>query len=81
MQYNLYLAPIMKFAAGIDGEPAVENMAAELEANGKDRISMKSNQIDNGVTMRFEMQDGILALIKVGFESMGGGVPGGNNDF
>ena len=82
MQYNLYVAPILKFAAGINGEAIIENMAAELEANGKDRMSMTSNLIDNGVSMRFEMQDGILALIKVGVESMGqGGFQGGNNDF
>jgi hypothetical protein len=82
MQYNLYIAPILKFVAGIEGEPLVENMATQLQENGGDRISMTSDTIENGIQMRFEMQDGILSLIKVGFESMGqGGFPGNPNDF
>ena len=82
LQYNVYLTPILKFIANINGEPSVEAMAEAMEANGQDRMSMTSKLIEDGMAMRFEMQDGILSLIKVGFESMqGGGFPGNDNDF
>ena len=81
MQYNVYLTPILEFAAGIEGDPTLEAMAAAMAENGEDRIRMISQQIKNGLNMRFEMQDGILSLIKVGFENMGAGGFGGENDF
>ena len=84
MQYNVYVTPILKFVAGMEGDPSVEAMANALEESGSDRIRMTSNLIENGGIMRFEMQDGILGLIKVGFEAFsqgGGGFPGANDDF
>jgi hypothetical protein len=86
MQFNFYVTPMLEFAAGLQGDPSVEKMAAALKESGNDRISMTSNLIENGVKMRFEMQDGILGLIKVGFDAFsqgggGGGFPGGNDDF
>lgn len=86
MQFNLYITPMLEFAAGLEGDPSVEKMAEALKAAGNDRISMTSNLIENGVSMRFEMQDGILGLIKVGFDAFsqgggGGGFPGSNDDF
>lgn len=77
MQYNLYLTPILKFAANTNGDPSLEKMAAALESAGNDRMSMTANLIENGVTVRMEMQDGILGLIKVGVESAMGGMGGG----
>ena len=73
MQYNFYITPILKFAANMEGDPNMEKMATALETAGNDRVSMTANLIDNGINMRFEMQDGILGLIKVGVETMGGG--------
>ena len=84
LQYNLYIAPILKFAAKAEGDPMVESMADAMEETGNDRIQMKLNLIKNGANMRFEMQDGILSLIKVGVEAFGqgnGGFPGGDDDF
>jgi hypothetical protein len=81
MQYNIYLTPILQFAAGIEGDPTVEAMAAAMAENGEDRIRMTAQQIKDGLNMRFEMQDGILSLIKVGFENMGAGGFGGEKDF
>ncbi len=85
MQFNFFIAPMLEFAAGLDGDPSVEKMAAALKEAGNDRISMTSNLIENGIKMRFEVQDGILGLIKVGFDAMnsggGGGFPGSNDDF
>ena len=80
MQYNVNIIPILKFAASIEGDPNVEAMADALEESGGDRIQMTSNLIKNGVKMRFEMQDGILGLIKVGVESFqsGGAFPEGD---
>jgi hypothetical protein len=84
LQYSLHLTPIMKFAAGIEAQPMLEKMAAEMEANGRDTIKVQSHAIKDGMSMRFEMQDGILAMIKVAVENFGaggGGFPGGDNDF
>ena len=73
MQYNLNIAPILKFTASMEGDPNVEAMAKALEEAGNDRIQMTSNLIENGMKMRFEMQDGILGLIKVGVDAFQGG--------
>lgn len=84
MQFNLYVTPILEFASGMEGDPAVEAMAAALSESGGDRIRGTYNLIENGGAMRFEMQDGILGLIKVGFDAFsqsGGGFPGADDDF
>lgn len=84
MQFNFYVTPMLEFAAGLEGDPSIEKMAEALKESGNDRISMTSNLIENGIKMRFEMQDGILGLIKVGVEAFqggGGGFPGANDDF
>ncbi len=73
MQYNLNIAPILRFAASMEGDPNVEAMADALETAGNDRMQMTSNLIENGIRMRFEMQDGILGLIKVGIDAFQGG--------
>ena len=79
-QYNAFLAPILRFASGITPEPALEKMADTLEESGKDRISVFSDLIDNGIESRFEMQDGILALIQDGFEAAQAGAFQGDLD-
>ena len=83
MQFNLYITPILEFAAQMEGDPSVEAMAEALASSGGDRIRGTYNLIENGGVMHFEMQDGILGLIKVGFDafSQGGGFPGANDDF
>ena len=80
MQYNLFVTPILEFAAEMEGDQTVEAMAAALKESGNDRVSMTSNLIENGIGMQFELQDGILGLIKVGFDSMQGGGGGGFDD-
>jgi len=80
MQMNLNILPILKFAAQMEGDPNVEAMADALEKAGNDQMSMRSNMIENGFEMNFEMQDGILGLIKVAFDSFQAmGMP--NDDF
>lgn len=84
MQFNFYVTPMLEFAASLEDDESVLAMVDALKEAGNDRISMTSNLIENGMNMRFEMQDGILGLIKVGvsaFNGGGGGFPGGNDDF
>lgn len=79
-QYNAFLAPILRYASGITPEPALEKMADTLEESGKDRISVFSDVIENGIESRLEMQDGILALIQAGFEAAQAGAFQGDVD-
>ena len=79
-QYNLYLSPILRFASGVTSEPALVEMAETLEESGKDRISMFSNVIENGIDSRAEMQDGILALISAGVKAAQAGAFQGDVD-
>ena len=75
-QFNIFVQPILKAASSMGAPPELEALSAKLEEVGKDRIRVISNLIDNGVSTRFEMQDGILSLIKVGVESFqAGGFP------
>ena len=79
-QYNVYLSPILRFASGVTAEPALVEMAETLEESGKDRISVFSNVIENGIESRLEMQDGILALISAGFKAAQAGAFQGDVD-
>ncbi|MEL7497597.1 MAG: hypothetical protein AAFN77_08300 [Planctomycetota bacterium] len=79
-QFNVYVTPILKTISKFNAPVEMEVMADKLAEVGKDRISVVTNLIENGTHTRFEMQDGILSLIKVGFESFqGGGFP--DDDF
>jgi hypothetical protein len=82
MQMNFFISPVLNFAANMEGDPAIEAMSKALADSGGDRVRGSYSLIENGGLMRFEMQDGILGLIKVGFDafSQGGGFPG-NDDF
>ena len=79
-QYNAFLTPILRFASGVTPEPALEKMADTLEESGKDRISVFSDVIENGIESRLEMEDGILALIQAGFEAAQAGAFQGDVD-
>lgn len=80
-EYNLFLTPILRFAANIEGEEMMQMMADELATTGKDRISMTGQMVENGMKMRFEMQDGILKLINVAAQNMGGMMAPPGDDF
>ena len=79
-QYRVFLAPILRFAAGVSSEPALETMAETLEENSSDSISVFSDVIENGLESRLEIEDGILALIKAGFEAAQAGAFQGDVD-
>ena len=80
-QYNLFITPILKFAESMEGDPNIGAMADALAASGKDRMSMTTDLIENGMNMKFEMQDGILGLIKVGFDAFQNGGAFPTDDF
>ena len=78
--YNVRVAPILKFASGIVGEEALVDMAKTLEDNKTGRITLWSKPIPNGVETTIEVQDGILALIKEGFDAYQQGAFQDNDD-
>ncbi|MEM7455062.1 MAG: hypothetical protein AAF456_11990 [Planctomycetota bacterium] len=83
MQFNLYLEPIMRFAAGVEGEPMMDDMADTLADAGNDRVSITADINGDGMSMRFDIQDGLLKLIGVAAQNFGGGGGFGpaDNDF
>lgn len=81
MQWNVYLTPIFKFAAGIENNEVVEAMAQKLAEVGKDRLGITSSVMNNGMKMRFDMQDGVLQLISAATAAMGHGMAPDANDF
>ena len=82
LEYNIFLTPIMKFAAGAADEEMVEKMADTLSEKGNDRVRVTAVYGKRDMSMQLEIQDGILSLIGVAAESfqgmMGGG---GGGDF
>ena len=78
-QMNLYMTPMLKFAAGMPGAEMLEMMADTMEAAGRDRIHIQSNSSNNGFKSRIEIQDGILELLGAAGGMMGG--MGGGADF
>lgn len=80
IQYNLFLSPILRMAAGIEGEEMMEEMADKLDETGRDRMRVTVEMIENGMKGQFEVQDGILEILGVAAQSMGG-MMGGGADF
>ncbi len=81
LQWNVYLTPLLKFGAGIENNEMVEAMANKLAEVGNDRLAITSSMMDNGMKMRFDLQDGVLQLISAATEAMGQGMAPGENDF
>ena len=78
--YNVRVAPILKFASKVAGEEALADMAKTLEDNDTGRITFWSKPIPNGLETTVEIQDGILALIKEGFDAYQQGAFQGDDD-
>ena len=83
MQYNMFFAPILKFAAGAAEEETVEKMADMLADKGNDRVRATIEYDKRDLFMSFEIQDGLLSLLGVAAQNMGGmmGGGGGGADF
>jgi hypothetical protein len=67
MQLNLFLRPIILFAASMDrdGNPVLQDIARSLEEaeGGEDQISLTSTAIPNGSLTRLNVTEGVLRLI------------------
>ena len=68
MQFNVSLNSILKFFAAYDQHLAT--MVAQLGGGqGQDRISLKGKPIDNGITVRFQLDEGALKTISTMVEA------------
>jgi hypothetical protein len=72
MQYNLFLAPLLKKIAAIEGEDMMGQMADKLTASGRDRIRFTTKSVTKGLDMSFEIEDGILELLGLVGAQFGG---------
>ncbi len=73
MQYNLHVAPILRFFAKTQDQEQLSKMADALEP-GTDRVRIVASAIENGQTVRIEIQDGLLKLIGIAAQEFGGGL-------
>jgi hypothetical protein len=76
--YNVRITPILEFAASTTGQPMLDGLVEKLKEVGRDKISIYSKAIDNGLFTRMEMEDGPLSLIQ---EAVQGGMSGGGPEF
>ena len=80
--YNLYIAPILSFAAQMESEqPMIQSMADRLAEGGRDRLQYELKPLKNGFSVRMDLQDGILELIQVATEAFGQMQGGGGGNF
>ena len=73
--YNIRLTPILEFAASTSGQPMLDGLVEKMKEVGRDKITVYSQAIENGLFTRMEMEDGPLALIQEavqGMQNMGG---------
>ena len=73
--YNVRITPILEYVASTTGQPMIDGFIEKLEEVGRDKISVYTKAIDNGLFTRMEMEDGLLSLIQEAFQgaqAMGG---------
>jgi hypothetical protein len=62
VEVKIALTPILEFAASIEDNPGVQSALESLkEAEGKDGITLKVMPIRRGVSLRFEVEEGVLS--------------------
>ena len=73
--YNVRIIPILEYAASTTGQPMIDGLIEKLQEVGRDKITVYSKGIENGLFTRMEMEDGPLSLIEglVQGVGMGGG--------
>ena len=75
--YNIRITPILEYAASTTGEPMLDGFVEKMKEVGRDKITVFSKAIENGLFTRMEMEDGALSLIQGAFQGfqqqMGGG--------
>ena len=75
MNLKVALTPIFKFAASVEDNPVLELITTTLEeSDGKDHILLKATPIDNGVSYRLTVEEGILQAIGQAVKFRGGGL-------
>ncbi len=74
-EFNVFLSPILEMAAAVQDDKMLTKMAEKLKENGRDRITILGQAIDNGMMTRIEIQDGFLQLIQIAQQQFGGGPP------
>ncbi|MCG8585589.1 MAG: hypothetical protein MI757_12840, partial [Pirellulales bacterium] len=64
VQMSIAIAPIVQFVASVEPNPIL-TMAADEAAKlgGKDHINVTANMIENGQTVRLEVESGVIQLI------------------
>jgi hypothetical protein len=76
-QINIYLKPIMAFAAAMDdsGNPALQTIASNIQQApaGSDEISIVSTGENNGVRSRIAIKEGVLKIIGDAIRAAQGG--------
>ena len=69
--YNLRVTPILEFAAKTSGQPVIDNLVEKLSEVGRDKMTVYSKAIENGLFTRMEMEDGPIELIQSAIEEVG----------
>lgn len=62
--YNVRITPILEFFANTTGQPMLDELTAKMKEIGRDKITIYSKAIENGMFTRAEMDDGPLGLIQ-----------------
>ena len=58
------LSSIMKFAESVEQNPMIAGLAEMLgQTNGKDHVSLRTMAIEDGITYRFLLEEGVLRAI------------------
>ena len=72
-QYNLHVAPILRFFSVFQDDEGLSTMAEALTDAGNDRVRIQGEAIENGQQIRIEFQDGFLKMIGAAAQQFGGG--------
>lgn len=75
--YNLRVTPILEYAASTTGQPMLDELVDKLKEVGRDKMSIYSKAIENGLFTRMEMEDGPLSLIQDAVQSGMNAMQGG----
>ena len=69
LKLTIALTPILEFADSIESNPIVSGLAQSLAVSGgKDHVQIRTSTIENGVTYRFLIEEGVLRLIGQGVQ-------------
>ena len=66
--YNLRVTPILEYAASTAGQPMLDGLVEKMTEVGRDKMTVYSKAVENGLFTRMEMEDGPLSLIQGAFQ-------------